>query len=91
MKTPRKELQFIIDHMTDESVAKVLDSIQGIESSLANKNSKELSWIEKDRLAGNRLNEMIALASETSILNEISSKILRRLIIEGINIGLTQH
>lgn len=63
MKTPRKELQFIIDHMTDESVAKVLDSIQGIESSLANKNSKELSWIEKDRLAGNRLNEMIALVS----------------------------
>jgi hypothetical protein len=47
-----------------------------------------LSLIEKDRLAGIRLNEMRALAVENSILNEVSSKILRGLIVEGINIGL---
>lgn len=50
--------------------------------------SGSLSWIEKDRLAGIRLNEMRALAVENSILNEVSSKVLRQLIIEGINIGL---
>jgi len=50
--------------------------------------SSSLSWIEKDRLAGIRLNEMRALAVDNSILNEISSKVLRQLIIEGINIGL---
>lgn len=50
--------------------------------------SGSLSWIEKDRLAGIRLNEMRALAVDNSILNEVSSKVLRQLIIEGINIGL---
>lgn len=50
--------------------------------------SGSLSWIEKDRLAGIRLNEMRALAVENSILNEVSSKVLKQLIIEGINIGL---
>jgi hypothetical protein len=47
-----------------------------------------LSWIEKDRLAGIRLNEMRALVVDNSILNEVSSKVLRQLIIEGIDIGL---
>ena len=50
--------------------------------------SGSLSWIEKDRLAGIRLNEMRALAVDNSILNEVSSKVLRQVIIEGINIGL---
>ena len=50
--------------------------------------SGSLNWIEKDRLAGIKLNEMRANAVETSILFEVSSKILRRLIIEGIDIGL---
>lgn len=50
--------------------------------------SGSLSWIEKDRLAGIRLNEMRALDVDNSILNEVSSKVLRQLIIEGINIGL---
>ena len=50
--------------------------------------SGSLSWIEKDRLAGIRLNEMRASATDNSILNEVSSKVLRQLIIEGIDIGL---
>ena len=50
--------------------------------------SGSLSWIEKDRLAGIKLNEMRALEVDNSILNEVSSKVLRQLIIEGINIGL---
>ena len=50
--------------------------------------SDSLSWLEKDRLAGIRLNEMKTLAVENSILNKVSSKILRQLIIEGIEIGL---
>lgn len=50
--------------------------------------SGSLDWIEKDRLAGIKLNEMRANAVETSILFEVSSKVLRKLIIEGINIGL---
>jgi hypothetical protein len=50
--------------------------------------SGSLSWIEKDRLAGIRLNEMRALVVYNSILNEVSSKVLRQLIIEGIDIGL---
>ena len=50
--------------------------------------SDSLSWIEKDRLAGIRLNEMRALADDNSILYEVSSKVLRQLIIEGIDIGL---
>jgi len=48
----------------------------------------KLSWIEKDRLAGIRLSEMKALATQNSVLNEVSDKILRQIIIEGINIGL---
>ena len=51
-------------------------------------NNNSLSWIEKDRLAGIRLAEMRALAVDNSILNHVSSKVLRQLIIEGINIGL---
>ena len=47
-----------------------------------------LSWIEKDRLAGIRLNEIMELEAKESILNEVSGKVLRQLIIEGINIGL---
>ena len=47
-----------------------------------------LSWIEKDRLAGIKLNEMRENATETSILFEVSSKVLRQLIVEGIDIGL---
>ena len=53
--------------------------------------SGSLSWIEKDRLAGIKLNEMRALAVDNSILNEVSSKVLRQLIIEGIDIGLNYH
>jgi hypothetical protein len=53
--------------------------------------SGSLSWIEKDRLAGIRLNEMRALAVDNSILYEVSSKVLRQLIIEGIDIGLNYH
>ena len=52
------------------------------------KQSEQLDWIEKDRLAGIKLNEMRALEVDNSILNEVSSKVLRQLIIEGINIGL---
>jgi len=47
-----------------------------------------LTWIEKDKLAGIRLNEMRALAVDNSILFEVSSKVLRQLIVEGIDIGL---
>jgi hypothetical protein len=50
--------------------------------------SGSLPWIEKDRLAGIRLNQMRALEVDNSILNEVSSKVLRQLIIEGIDIGL---
>lgn len=56
----------------------------------ANQRDSSLSWIEKDRLAETRLNEMRAFF-DNSILNEVSSKVLRRLIIEGINIGLNYH
>ena len=60
------------------------------ENSILNKSvvSSNLSWTDKDTLAGIRLNEMRVVAAKNSILNEVSSKILRQLIIEGINIGL---
>ena len=47
-----------------------------------------LTWIEKDQIAGNCLNEFLKDEPETSPLYEISSKLLRQLIIEGIDAGL---
>ena len=46
-----------------------------------------LTWIEKDQIAGNCLNEFLK-DEPTSPLYDISSKLLRQLIIEGINAGL---
>jgi len=51
----------------------------------------KLDWVEKDRLAGIKLNEMRAHAVDNSILFEISSKVLRSLIISGIDIGLEYY
>jgi len=47
-----------------------------------------LTWIEKDQIAGNCLNEFLKDEPETSPLYEISSKLLRQLIIKGIDAGL---
>ena len=47
-----------------------------------------LTWIEKDQIAGKCLNEFLKHEPETSPLYDISSKLLRRLIIEGIDAGL---
>jgi len=47
-----------------------------------------LTWIEKDQIAGNCLNEFLKDESETSPLYGISSKLLRQLIIKGIDAGL---
>jgi SH3-like domain-containing protein len=50
--------------------------------------SGSLSWIEKDKIAGVRLIELRDEEPHNSILFERSSKVLRQLIIEGIDIGL---
>ncbi len=47
-----------------------------------------LTWIEKDKIAGYCLNEFLKDEPEASPLYGISSKLLRQLIIEGINAGL---
>lgn len=47
-----------------------------------------LTWIEKDKIAGECLNKFFKDEPETSPLYEISSKLLRQLIIEGIDAGL---
>ena len=47
-----------------------------------------LTWIEKDQIAGNCLNNFLKSEPETSPLYEISSKLLRQLIIKGIDAGL---
>ena len=47
-----------------------------------------LTWIEKDQIAGNCLNKFLKDEPETSPLYGISSKLLRQLIIEGIDAGL---
>ena len=47
-----------------------------------------LTWIEKDQISGKCLNEFLKHEPETSPLYDISSKLLRRLIIEGIDAGL---
>ena len=47
-----------------------------------------LTWIEKDQIAGKCLNEFLKHEPETSPLYDISSKLLRQLIIEGIDAGL---
>ena len=44
-----------------------------------------LTWIEKDQIAGNCLNGVLKDEPETSPLYDISSKLLRQLIIEGID------
>lgn len=49
---------------------------------------EKISWLEKDKLASIKLNEMRSNATKNSILFEVSSKILRALIIEGIDIGI---
>jgi hypothetical protein len=46
------------------------------------------TWIEKDQIAGNCLNEFLKDESEISPLYGISSKLLRQLIIKGIDAGL---
>lgn len=51
--------------------------------------SGSLSWIDKDQIAGKCLNNFLKDEPETSPLYDISSKLLRRLIIEGIEAGLT--
>ena len=50
----------------------------------------DLPWIEKDSLAGKRLIEIYNETPEESIIFEISSKVLRQLIVEGIDIGISQ-
>ena len=50
-----------------------------------------LSWIEKDKIAGDCLNKFLKDEPETSPLYDISSKLLRQLIIEGIDAGLNYH
>lgn len=50
--------------------------------------SGSLSWIDKDQIAGKCLNNFLKDEPETSPLYDISSKLLRRLIIEGIEAGL---
>jgi hypothetical protein len=47
-----------------------------------------LTWIEKDQIASNCLNEFLKDEPNTSPLYDISSKLLRQLIIEGIDAGL---
>ena len=47
-----------------------------------------LSWIEKDKIAGVRLIELRKEEPHNSILFEWSGKVLRGLIIEGMDIGL---
>ena len=47
-----------------------------------------LTWIEKDQIAGNCLNKFLKKEPKTSPLYGISSKLLRQLIIEGIDAGL---
>lgn len=47
-----------------------------------------LTWIEKDKIAGNCLNNFLKDQPNTSPLYNISSKLLRQLIIEGIDAGL---
>lgn len=47
-----------------------------------------LTWIEKDKIAGECLNKFLKYEPETSPLYDISSKLLRQLIIEGIDAGL---
>ena len=52
-----------------------------------------LTWIEKDQIAGNCLNKFLKDEPKASPLYDISSKLLRQLIIEGIDAGLNyrQH
>ena len=50
--------------------------------------SDSLSWIDKDQIAGKCLNNFLKDEPETSPLYDISSKLLRQLIIEGIDAGL---
>lgn len=50
-----------------------------------------LTWIEKDKIAGDCLNNFLKDEPKTSPLYNISSKLLRQLIIEGINVGLNYH
>jgi hypothetical protein len=50
--------------------------------------SGSLSWIDKDQIAGKCLNNFLKDEPETSPLYDISSKLLRQLIIEGIDAGL---
>ena len=50
--------------------------------------SGSLSWIDKDQIAGKCLNNFLKDQPETSPLYDISSKLLRQLIIEGIEAGL---
>lgn len=49
-----------------------------------------LTWIEKDRMAGEALVGIRNALPKDSILHTISSKILRKLIIVGIELGLNQ-
>jgi hypothetical protein len=51
-------------------------------------NNDLLTWIEKDQLAGECLNNFLKNEPDTSPLYEISSKLLRQLIIKGIETGL---
>jgi len=47
-----------------------------------------LTWIEKDQIAGKCLNKFLKDEPNTSPLYGISSKLLRQLIVEGIDAGL---
>ena len=50
--------------------------------------SCSLSWNEKVKIANMRMAEMRANAVKTSVLFDIDDNVFRKLIIEGINIGV---
>lgn len=58
------------------------------DNDLKEQKNNSLTWIEKDVIAGKCLNNFLKDELSTSPLYGISSKILRRLIIEGINAGI---
>ena len=47
-----------------------------------------ISWIDKDRVAGICLNKILKNEPDSSPLFDVSGKLLRQLIVTGIDIGL---
>lgn len=93
-----EELQRLIEKGFDHAI---FGMIQGLDISIdsdfcitegfeeSDTIGSSLTWIEKDQIAGKCLNEFLKHEPETSPLYDISSKLLRQLIIEGINTVLS--